>query len=347
MLILSFGCVWLSWCCVREMILPAFRLLVVKRCHWCACRPVGLILAVRSSSLGLTGVYHENRLSTWRVQYFTRPLAFTVVAATIVIYPPALKCPAPAGSFDLRNLTPRTRGMRTLCRPSNSIASRRIKQLFGLTAGFLTFARLIVPLRIALALALTPAADKYIVKGLLNKTGEAAVDVDAAEVRVPRRGRAACLSVYLSSCVSTVRSLEIPADPQSSHAIFVLFSTTQRNYSFSTTFGDWWHTRRKCALSFAKMNSCPSCTRHSSRALIKSKRSPMKNAGRLAMCDPDVPVPRLFSRRSSCRLTPLLILSFRAVVPGALSCLRSCLLPLYPGLLRRVLSCRVVSHVLL
>ncbi|CAN0527927.1 unnamed protein product, partial [Ectocarpus sp. 8 AP-2014] len=35
--------------------------------------------------------------------------------------------------------------------------------LFGLTAGFLTFARLVVPLRIALALALTPAMDKYVV----------------------------------------------------------------------------------------------------------------------------------------------------------------------------------------
>ena len=43
-------------------------------------------------------------------------------------------------------------------------------QLFGLTAGFLTFARLVVPLRIALALALTPAMDKYVVKGLLKKT---------------------------------------------------------------------------------------------------------------------------------------------------------------------------------
>lgn len=53
-------------------------------------------------------------------------------------------------------------------------------QLFGLTAGFLTFARLVVPLRIALALALTPAMDKYVVKGFLNK-GEGAAD--AAEVR--------------------------------------------------------------------------------------------------------------------------------------------------------------------
>ncbi|CAM9378948.1 unnamed protein product [Ectocarpus sp. 12 AP-2014] len=47
--------------------------------------------------------------------------------------------------------------------------------LFGLTAGFLTFARLVVPLRIALALALTPAMDKYVVKGLLNKN-EASAD---------------------------------------------------------------------------------------------------------------------------------------------------------------------------
>lgn len=43
-------------------------------------------------------------------------------------------------------------------------------QLFGLTAGFLTFARLVVPLRIALALALTPAMDKYVVKGFLKRT---------------------------------------------------------------------------------------------------------------------------------------------------------------------------------
>ncbi|CAM9944259.1 unnamed protein product [Scytosiphon promiscuus] len=49
------------------------------------------------------------------------------------------------------------------------------EKLFGLTAGFLTFARLVVPLRIALALALTPAMDKYVVKGLLNK-GEGAAD---------------------------------------------------------------------------------------------------------------------------------------------------------------------------
>lgn len=76
-----------------------------------------------------------------------------------------------------------------------TLAGQRIEQLFGLTAGFLTFARLIVPLRIALALALTPAADKYIVKGLLNKSSEAAVDVDVAEVRVPRRGLSVCLSV--------------------------------------------------------------------------------------------------------------------------------------------------------
>lgn len=58
-----------------------------------------------------------------------------------------------------------------------------LQQLFGLTTAFLTFARLIVPLRIALALALTPAVDKYIVKGLLKKEGS--VEVDAIEVRVP------------------------------------------------------------------------------------------------------------------------------------------------------------------
>ncbi|CBN75994.1 conserved unknown protein [Ectocarpus siliculosus] len=51
------------------------------------------------------------------------------------------------------------------------------EKLFGLTAGFLTFARLVVPLRIALALALTPAMDKYVVKGLLNKN-EASADAD-------------------------------------------------------------------------------------------------------------------------------------------------------------------------
>ncbi|CAM9169520.1 unnamed protein product [Pylaiella littoralis] len=48
--------------------------------------------------------------------------------------------------------------------------------LFGLTAGFLTFARLVVPLRIALALALTPAMDKYVVKGFLKKTEEGSAD---------------------------------------------------------------------------------------------------------------------------------------------------------------------------
>eukprot|EP00904_Undaria_pinnatifida_P004117 jgi/Undpi1/13706/HiC_scaffold_9.g03359.m1 len=53
------------------------------------------------------------------------------------------------------------------------------EELFGLTAGFLTFARLVVPLRIALALALTPAMDKYVVKGLLKKTE--AVDADGNE----------------------------------------------------------------------------------------------------------------------------------------------------------------------
>ncbi|CAM9427876.1 unnamed protein product [Hapterophycus canaliculatus] len=51
----------------------------------------------------------------------------------------------------------------------------KASRLFGLTAGFLTFARLVVPLRIALALALTPAMDKYVVKGFLNK-GEGAAD---------------------------------------------------------------------------------------------------------------------------------------------------------------------------
>lgn len=54
-------------------------------------------------------------------------------------------------------------------------------QLFGLTAGFLTFARLVVPLRIALALALTPAMDKYVVKGLLKKSeGTEVGDADEA-----------------------------------------------------------------------------------------------------------------------------------------------------------------------
>ena len=51
-----------------------------------------------------------------------------------------------------------------------SFCNRSDVQLFGLTAGFLTFARLVVPLRITLALALTPAMDKYVVKGLLKKT---------------------------------------------------------------------------------------------------------------------------------------------------------------------------------
>lgn len=46
------------------------------------------------------------------------------------------------------------------------------EQLFGLTAGFLTFARLVVPLRIALALALTPAMDKYVVKAFLKPQDE-------------------------------------------------------------------------------------------------------------------------------------------------------------------------------
>lgn len=61
-------------------------------------------------------------------------------------------------------------------------------QLFGLSAGFLTFARLVVPLRIALALALTPAMDKYVVKGFLKKGDETEemateeAEVDAAEV---------------------------------------------------------------------------------------------------------------------------------------------------------------------
>lgn len=57
-------------------------------------------------------------------------------------------------------------------------------QLFGLTAGFLTFARLVVPLRIALALALTPAMDKYVVKGFLKRDeGEGvAVPEDAGSV---------------------------------------------------------------------------------------------------------------------------------------------------------------------
>lgn len=56
-------------------------------------------------------------------------------------------------------------------------------QLFGLSAGFLTFARLVVPLRIALALALTPAMDKYVVKGFLKKGDETEeVGIDAAEV---------------------------------------------------------------------------------------------------------------------------------------------------------------------
>lgn len=52
----------------------------------------------------------------------------------------------------------------------SSCRNRSDVQLFGLTAGFLTFARLVVPLRIALALALTPAMDKYVVKGFLKKS---------------------------------------------------------------------------------------------------------------------------------------------------------------------------------
>lgn len=80
-------------------------------------------------------------------------------------------------------------------------AYRPPEQLFGLTAGFLTFARLIVPLRIALALALTPAADKYIVKGLLKKSSEA--DVDAAEVRVYRLGRGIYLEISTQIPVSS------------------------------------------------------------------------------------------------------------------------------------------------
>lgn len=88
-----------------------------------------------------------------------------------------------------------------------SVDSSDKLQLFGLTAGFLTFARLVVPLRIALALALTPAMDKYVVKGLLNKNEASA---DAAEVRVhnPTRRSTTIMNVYqdrlrihLSDCV--------------------------------------------------------------------------------------------------------------------------------------------------
>lgn len=72
-----------------------------------------------------------------------------------------------------------------------SIPVRQYIQLFGLTAGFLTFARLVVPLRIALALALTPAMDKYVVKGFLKKTDGAeeeggSADTAVAEVCVSR-----------------------------------------------------------------------------------------------------------------------------------------------------------------
>mmetsp|Transcript_10121 Transcript_10121/g.13253 ORF Transcript_10121/g.13253 Transcript_10121/m.13253 type:complete len:205 (+) Transcript_10121:65-679(+) len=47
-------------------------------------------------------------------------------------------------------------------------------KVFELSAGFLTFARLAVPFRIATALALTPTVDKYIVKGFLKKEEEEA-----------------------------------------------------------------------------------------------------------------------------------------------------------------------------
>ncbi|CAM9174697.1 unnamed protein product [Discosporangium mesarthrocarpum] len=51
------------------------------------------------------------------------------------------------------------------------------EELFGLSAGFLTFARLVVPLRIAAALALTPAMDKYVIKRFFNK-GDAAAPAE-------------------------------------------------------------------------------------------------------------------------------------------------------------------------
>ena len=134
-----------------------------------------------------------------------RPLdqsLFAVIAAAAPkSFPLILNCVA--GRLTSRNGI-RGTGTRTL--PGHRIASHRIEQLFGLTAGFLTFARLIVPLRIALALALTPAADKYIVKGLLNKSSEA-VDVDMAEVRVPRRG----LSVDISPRFKMLRQESISA----------------------------------------------------------------------------------------------------------------------------------------
>lgn len=107
------------------------------------------------------------------------------------------------------------------------LAGRRNEQLFGLTAGFLTFARLIVPLRIALALALTPAADKYIVKGLLNKSSEAA-DVDVAEVRVPRRG-----IIFLS-----VPQDEILGDLLSWRGL-VIFNYTAQPLTFCPFDGCW------------------------------------------------------------------------------------------------------------
>lgn len=55
----------------------------------------------------------------------------------------------------------------------------RSSQLFGLTAGFLTFARLVVPLRVALAFALTPAMDKYVVRGFLKKGEGADAEAEA------------------------------------------------------------------------------------------------------------------------------------------------------------------------
>jgi hypothetical protein len=49
------------------------------------------------------------------------------------------------------------------------VVALRITQVAGFSAGFLAFARLAVPFRAALALAMTPAVDKYFIQPLAEK----------------------------------------------------------------------------------------------------------------------------------------------------------------------------------
>lgn len=65
--------------------------------------------------------------------------------------------------------TAKRRGSCPPCIRTLPVHATLLIQVAGFSAGFLAFARVALPLRAAVALALTPALDKYIVRPLVEK----------------------------------------------------------------------------------------------------------------------------------------------------------------------------------